>query len=276
MGTEVRLVSFDGGFGRVEGDAVVPMGEDIVEYLSTGRRRDGAPVPLGSVRLRAPVPAPGKIIGVGLNYRDHARETGQPVPEEPVLFAMFANAVVGPEEAIEIPVDTAEVDYEAELGVVIGRRARAVPAAEALRFVAGYVCLNDVSARDLQFRGGQWTRGKTVDTFCPIGPWLVTADEVPDPQRLRIRCLVNDEVLQDSNTSEMVFGVADLVSFISRTVTLEPGDVIATGTPAGVGFTRRPPRFLRPGDRVTVEIERIGALSNPVRARGGLADPVRR
>jgi 2,4-diketo-3-deoxy-L-fuconate hydrolase len=263
----MRLVSFDGGFGRVQGDLVVPMGRDIVEYLASGRSRDSEPVPLASVRLRAPVPAPGKVVGVGLNYRDHAREAGQPVPKEPVLFGMFANAVIGPGEPIEVPPATARVDYEAELGVVIGRRAREVGVGEALGAVAGYVCLNDVTARDLQARDGQWTRGKSVDTFCPIGPWLVTADEVPDPQALRIRCLVNGEVMQDSTTAEMVFGVAELVSFISRTMTLEPGDVIATGTPAGVGFARRPPRFLVPGDEVTVEVERVGALTNPVRAR---------
>jgi 2,4-didehydro-3-deoxy-L-rhamnonate hydrolase len=263
----VRLVSFDGGFGRVEGVDVIPMGQDILLYLADGQYRDGEARPISSIRLRAPIPAPGKIIGIGLNYRDHATESGQPLPSEPVLFAKSANCVVGPEEPIRIPPATSQVDYEAELGVIVGRTAREVPASDALSFVAGYVCVNDVSARDLQFRGGQWFRGKSPDTFLPMGPWITTADDIEDPQTLAIRCVVNDEVLQDSNTVEMVFTVAELISFISQTITLSPGDVIATGTPAGVGFTRDPPRFLQRGDRVTVEIEGIGALSNPVEGR---------
>jgi 2,4-diketo-3-deoxy-L-fuconate hydrolase len=261
----MRLVSFVGGFGRVEGDQLIPMGDDVFQYLAGDDGEDADPVSLASVRLRAPIPRPGKIVAVGLNYRDHAAETGQPLPDEPVLFGMFSNSVIGPGEAIDIPPAASEVDFEAELGVVIGRAARRVSVDEALGYVAGYLCINDVSARDLQLKGGQWFRGKSVDTFLPVGPWMSTADEIRDPQALRIRCMVNDEVMQDSTTSEMLFGVAELVSYVTQTITLHPGDIIATGTPAGVGFTRQPPRFLQPGDEVTVEIESIGALTNPVR-----------
>jgi 2-keto-4-pentenoate hydratase/2-oxohepta-3-ene-1,7-dioic acid hydratase in catechol pathway len=249
----------------VEEDQVIPLGGDILDFLTEGRSEDGDPIPLTSVRMLASVPRPGKIVGVGLNYRDHAAEAGQPLPDEPVLFGMSSNSVIGPGEAIEIPPAASEVDFEAELGVVIGRAAHRVSVGEALGHVAGYVCVNDVTARDLQFQGGQWFRGKSVDTFLPVGPWMSTADEIRDPQALRIRCMVNDEVMQDSTTSEMVFGVAELISYVTQTITLHPGDIIATGTPAGVGFTRQPPRFLRPGDQVTVEIEDIGALTNPVR-----------
>jgi 2-keto-4-pentenoate hydratase/2-oxohepta-3-ene-1,7-dioic acid hydratase in catechol pathway len=213
------------------------------------------------------VPVPfdvGKIICAGMNYRDHAEETGLAVPERPVLFAKWPNALIGPGEPIVLPSLTAEVDYEAELGVVIGRRSRDLSVEEALDAVGGYVCVNDVSARDLQFADGQWTRAKSLDTFCPVGPRLVAAADIPDPQALRIRCLVNGEALQDSSTANMVFGVAELVAYASRGMMLEPGDLIATGTPAGVGFTRKPPIFLRAGDEVTIDIEGIGALTNPV------------
>jgi 2,4-diketo-3-deoxy-L-fuconate hydrolase len=263
----VRLVTFDGGFGRVEGDAVVPMGADLVEYLRTGEATDGDPLALAGLRLRAPIPKPGKIVAIGLNYRDHAAEAGQPIPDEPILFAKFANSVIGPGEAIEVPRATDRADYEAELGVVIGRVAREISCDEALSVVAGYTCVNDVSARDLQLRVSQWTRGKAIDTFLPMGPCLATPEAIPDPGRLAIRCVLNGDVMQDSNTDQMIFGVAELVSFISQTITLEPGDVIATGTPPGVGFTRNPPRLLGEGDEVTIEIEGIGALTNPVRLR---------
>jgi 2-keto-4-pentenoate hydratase/2-oxohepta-3-ene-1,7-dioic acid hydratase in catechol pathway len=215
-----------------------------------------------------PIERPGKIICVGLNYRDHADEQGVDLPTRPLLFAKWPSAAVGPGDPIVLPSLSREVDYEAELGVVIGARARAVDADGALDVVAGYVCVNDVTARDLQFSDGQWTRSKSLDTFCPVGPGLVPASEIPDPHGLAIRCLVNGEVLQDSSTAHMVFGVAELVAFASEAITLEPGDLIATGTPAGVGFARTPPRFLAPGDEVTVEIEGVGALTNPVRAEG--------
>jgi 2,4-diketo-3-deoxy-L-fuconate hydrolase len=213
-----------------------------------------------------PIERPGKIVCVGMNYRDHAAESGLEVPDHPVLFAKWGNSLIGPGEPILLPAGFDQVDYEAELGVVIGTRARGLGVGDALGAVAGYVCVNDVSARDLQFADGQWTRAKSLDTFCPVGPRLTPAAEIPDPQRLRIRCLVNGDALQDSSTEHMVFSVAELIAFISEGVTLEPGDLIATGTPAGVGFTREPPVFLRPGDEVTVEIEGIGALTNPVRA----------
>jgi 2-keto-4-pentenoate hydratase/2-oxohepta-3-ene-1,7-dioic acid hydratase in catechol pathway len=218
--------------------------------------------------MTLPIARPGKIVCVGMNYRDHAIESGAEVPDEPVLFAKWPNSLIGPDQPIVLPPGFDQVDYEAELGVVIGARAREVRVEEALDAVAGYLCLNDVSARDLQFRDGQWTRAKSLDTFCPVGPRLVPASEVGDPQRLGIRCLVNGEVMQDSSTDQMCFTVAELVAFISETITLEPGDLIATGTPAGVGFTRKPPVFLQPGDEVTVDIDRVGALTNPVRRPG--------
>ncbi len=211
-----------------------------------------------------PIERPQKVIGVGLNYRDHAEETGMSPPERPILFAKWPSALIGPGEPITIPAITSKVDYEAELGVVIGTRARGVSVEDALDAVAGYVCVNDVSARDLQFSDGQWVRGKSLDTFCPVGPRLVPGLEIEDPQSLRIRTRVNGELLQDSSTANMVFSVAELVAFVSEAITLEPGDLIATGTPAGVGFARTPPVFLQPGDEVAVEIDGIGTLSNPV------------
>jgi 2,4-diketo-3-deoxy-L-fuconate hydrolase len=260
----MKLVSFAGGFGRVEGEKVLPMGDDLVSWLEGAPVMERPAAPLDSLRLLAPVPRPGKIFGVGLNYRDHAEETGQPVPEVPILFAKFANSVIGHGEPIVVPAATRRPDYEAELGVVIGSTAREVPVDDALGHVAGYLCCNDVSARDLQTATSQWTRGKAIDTFLPCGPWLVSSDEVPDPQALGIRCVLNGEVMQDSSTDQMVFSVAELVSFISQACTLEPGDLIATGTPPGVGFARTPPVWLHDGDRVTIEIEGLGALTNQV------------
>jgi 2-keto-4-pentenoate hydratase/2-oxohepta-3-ene-1,7-dioic acid hydratase in catechol pathway len=258
----VRLVSYAGGFGRLEVDAVVPMGTDLVAYLAGAEPAEDRPaVPLHSLTLEAPVARPGKVVCIGLNYRDHAAETGKPVPTEPVLFAKFANSVVADGATVAIPAATNEVDWEAELGVVIGRTAARVDVADALEHVAGYVCLNDLSARDLQRSTSQWTRGKAIDGFLPMGPWLVTRDEVPDPQSLAISCEVNGRTVQKSNTREMVFGVAELVSFLSQTMTLEPGDVIATGTPPGVGMARTPPWFLQGGDEVVVEIEGLGRLT---------------
>jgi 2-keto-4-pentenoate hydratase/2-oxohepta-3-ene-1,7-dioic acid hydratase in catechol pathway len=213
-----------------------------------------------------PIERPQKIICVGLNYRDHAEEQGVDAPGKPILFAKWPNTLIGPGEAIVLPAASEQVDYEAELGVVIGKRARNVSVENALDAVGGYVCVNDVSARDLQFSDGQWTRGKSPDTFCPVGPRVVPAAEIPDPQALAIRALLNGEVMQDSSTANMIFGVAEIVSFISQVITLEPGDLIATGTPAGVGVFRDPPVFLRAGDEITIEIEGIGALTNPVRA----------
>ncbi|MFL5738279.1 MAG: fumarylacetoacetate hydrolase family protein [Actinomycetota bacterium] len=262
----MKLASCDDGFGRVEGSTFIPMGPDLLSYLRTGVSEDAEARLLRDVELHAPIARPGKVVCVGLNYRDHAEESGQPIPEEPILFPKFANSVVGPNAEIEIPPVVEQCDYEAELLVVMGRRATRVSEERALEHVAGYTCANDVSARDLQFRSPQWMLGKAIDTFLPIGPWIVTPDELADPQDLGIRCVVDGETLQDSSTKQMIFGVAELIAFITRTLTLEPGDVIATGTPPGVGMARKPPRWLRDGDEVTVEIERIGALTNRVRA----------
>ena len=213
-----------------------------------------------------PIALPQKIICVGLNYRDHAAEGKAALPERPLLFAKWPNTLIGPGEPIILPAVSEKVDYEAELGVVIGSRVKDVSVESALEAVAGYVCANDVSARDLQFADGQWVRGKSPDTFCPVGPRLVSASEVPDPQTLRIRAILNGEVMQDSTTANMIFSVAEIVSFVSRTVTLEPDDLILTGTPAGVGVFRDPPVRLEPGDEISIEIEGIGTLTNPVRA----------
>ena len=210
-----------------------------------------------------PIERPGKIVCVGLNYRDHAEEQGVELPAEPLLFAKWPTALIGPGDPIVIPPIVTKADYEAELGVVIGSRVRDVSKENALEAVRGYLCANDVSARDLQFSDGQWTRGKSPDTFCPVGP-LVPASEIPDPHNLRIRAIVSGEVLQDSTTANLIFGVDEVISYVSQTTTLEPGDLILTGTPAGVGVFRDPQRLLKPGDEVTIEIERIGSLTNPV------------
>jgi 2-keto-4-pentenoate hydratase/2-oxohepta-3-ene-1,7-dioic acid hydratase in catechol pathway len=213
---------------------------------------------------------PGKIVCIGLNYLDHIREQGGKVPERPVVFAKFPSAVIGPGDPI--PIDetlTERVDWEVELAAIIGRRAHRVGAAEALDYVRGYTVANDVSARDLQFADRQWVRAKSLDGFCPMGPELVTADEVRDPQTLALRTTVNGEVMQDSSTSEMLFGVAELIEFCSRSFTLEPRDVLLTGTPWGCGEFMDPPRSLHPGDVVEVSIEGIGSLRNPVVAAGG-------
>jgi 2-keto-4-pentenoate hydratase/2-oxohepta-3-ene-1,7-dioic acid hydratase in catechol pathway len=208
---------------------------------------------------------PGKIICVGLNYRDHAEETGAELPKAPLLFAKWANTLIGHGDPILLPAESKEVDYEAELGVVIGTAGRLISEADALEHVRGYICVNDVSARDLQFADGQWTRGKSPDTFCPVGPRLVPREEIDDPQALAIRCILNGETMQDSSTANMIFSVAEIIAYVSRTVTLEPGDLIATGTPAGVGVFREPKVLLKDGDEVTVEIEGLGALTNPVK-----------
>ena len=210
-----------------------------------------------------PIERPGKIVCVGLNYRDHAEEQGVELPAEPLLFAKWPNTLIGPGEQIAVPSLVTKCDYEAELGVVVGATVSRVSKENALEAVRGYLCANDVTARDLQFGDGQWTRGKSVDTFCPIGP-LVPAAEIADPHALRIRAIVSGEVLQDSTTANLIFGVDEIISHVSQTATLEPGDLILTGTPAGVGAFRQPQRFLLPGDEVTIEIEGIGSITNPV------------
>ena len=288
----MRLVSFaDRGLERlgvVGGERVVRAGDllpdgpaTIGDLLARGpaeidrlgqaaaekfERISGAGAPLGELELLAPVPRPGKIVAIGLNYHAHAAEQGVEPPTEPLIFAKFSSSVVGP--GAEIRWDrrlTDQVDYEAELAVVIGRRARRVSEPEALSHILGYTCGNDVSARNLQFGDKQWVRGKSLDTFCPLGPVLVTADEIADPQALAVRCIVNGEVLQEGTTADMIFPVARLIEHASQAFSLEAGDVIMTGTPPGVGVFRVPQRFLRDGDEVVVEIAGIGRLANVCR-----------
>jgi 2-keto-4-pentenoate hydratase/2-oxohepta-3-ene-1,7-dioic acid hydratase in catechol pathway len=284
----MRLCSYreSGGDERlavVVGDRALPAADlapggprTIVELLAGGQpaldalreratedrfRRDGRP--LEELQLLAPVSRPRKVVAIGRNYREHAAEEGAEPPTAPLIFAKFPTSVIGPGDSIcWDPALTTQVDYEAELGVVIGRRARRLTREQALDAVLGYTCLNDVSARDLQFGDGQWTRGKSLDSFCPMGPVLVTTDELGDAGDLAIGCTVNGEVRQAARTSDLYFGVAEIVSHCSQAFTLEPGDVIATGTPAGVGVFRKPPVWLAPGDEVVVEIERIGRLVN--------------
>jgi len=210
-------------------------------------------------RLGPPVGRVGKIVCVGLNYSDHARESGVPVPSEPVLFMKPASSICGPHDNVEIPRDSQKTDWEVELGLVIGRRAKYVDEATALQHLAGYCIVNDVSEREFQLeRQGQWDKGKGHDTFAPLGPWLVTPDDIPDPGRLSLWLEVNGKRFQDGNTQNLVFGVAHLISYISRFMTLQPGDIISTGTPAGVGLGLKPPRYLKPGDEMRLGIDGLG------------------
>ncbi len=221
--------------------------------------------PVERVQLLAPVPNPSKVVAIGQNYRDHCREQNAQIPERPIIFAKFPTSVIGPGDSIVWDPDvTTQVDYEAELGVVIGKHARHVSQADAFDYIAGYLNGNDVSARDLQFGDRQWVRGKSLDTFCPLGPYLVTRDEVSDPHNLRIRAILNGEAMQDSNTGMMIFTIPVLIEFITQAFTLLPGDIILTGTPHGVGVFRDPKVFLKPGDTITIEIEGLGSLTNPV------------
>lgn len=224
----------------------------------------GAPYPLNSVTLLAPVPRPPKLICVGLNYRDHALESKMEIPKVPTIFSKFPSAVIAPRQPIVLPKNSTQPDYEAEFAFVIGRGGRHIPAERWQEHVFGYTIINDVSARDFQMATTQWLMGKTFDTFAPMGPHIVSADEVPDPHALDISLSIHGEVLQHSNTRELIFKIPELVAYLSSVFTLEPGDVVSTGTPAGVGVARKPPRFLRPGDDVVVRVESIGELRNPV------------
>jgi 2-keto-4-pentenoate hydratase/2-oxohepta-3-ene-1,7-dioic acid hydratase in catechol pathway len=249
------------GYDFREGHAILLKGDAVPELQDKGER-------VLVKKLLAPL-QPVAILCIGLNYRQHAAETGIKIPEYPVLFMKNPAAVAHPGDPIVLPSvcqNPPQVDYEAELAVVIGKPARNVPAAKALDYVLGYTAGNDVSARWWQKNGGgsQWIRGKSFDTFCPLGPELITADEIPDPQNLRLRCILNNEVMQDGNTNDMIFSVAELIEFLSQGTTLLPGTVILTGTPSGVGFVRQPPVFLKAGDMVAIEVERVGVLSNPV------------
>src|ERR1700752_1982239 len=229
-------------------------------------REKGWLVPSRDAYWFAPVPRPGKVICIGLNYRDHAEESNMPIPDHPVVFSKFPTCVIAPGEEVVVPSSSQQVDYEAELAVVIGRRAKHVTADNAYDHVLGYTAFNDVSARDFQFADGQWQRGKSCDTFAPMGQSIVSTDVITDPHKLSIKLILNGKTMQDSNTNQLIFGVPALIEFLSQSITLEPGDVIATGTPPGVGFARKPPVFLQAGDEMVVEIDGIGGLGSKVAA----------
>jgi len=273
----LKLVTYSTGggapkVGYIEDGGIQPLGGgSLLEYIVRGRSPDRQPggeaVALEEASLHPPIARPEKIVAIGLNYEDHAAETGAEIPDKPVVFTKYPNTIIGPGAPIRIPPICEQVDFEAELAVVVGRRAKNVSELEALDYVFGYTNANDVSARDLQFsEGGQWTRSKSIDTFLPLGPYVATRDEVPDPQNLYIRTILNGETVQDGTTSRMIFTVAELVSFLSQGMTLEPGDVIITGTPPGVGMARDPQLWMKPGDEVSIEIEGLGTLTNPVEA----------
>ena len=256
------VADVDGDYRRLEFDG------DLLSLIQAGVAPHTLAVGAAVAgELAAPI-QPGKIIGIGLNYLDHIRESGLPQPAQPLVFAKFPSSVTGPNDPITVDLElTTQVDWEVELGVIVGRRMRHVAVGAALDHVFGYTVCNDVSARDVQFSESQWTRGKSFDTFCPLGPVVVTADEIADPQVLALGTRVNGEVMQDSSTAEMLFGVAELLAFCSRTFTLEPGDLLLTGTPWGCGYFMDPPRALGIGDLVECEVERIGVLRNAVAAR---------
>lgn len=248
--------------------ALLQQGVDLREMMSVAetllKDDDLLAGKLGEIRLGPPVPDPDKVICLGQNYADHVAEMANTRPDVPNLFTKFRNCLIGTGDAIRLPRSSRQVDYEGELAVVIGRTCRQVSEREALEHVAGYTVINDVSARDLQLRTSQYTVGKAADTFGPMGPGIVPAFAIPDPQVLQLATYLNGEQMQSENTSAMLFSVAEAISFISEVITLEPGDILATGTPAGVGYKRVPPRFLQPGDLIEVEVERVGRLSNPV------------
>jgi 2-keto-4-pentenoate hydratase/2-oxohepta-3-ene-1,7-dioic acid hydratase in catechol pathway len=255
--------------GRLDGiatlDALVAAGPEAWAAAEAIAAEGGDGPALDDVELDAPIATPSKIVCVGLNYHDHCVETGVPVPERPLLFAKFPSTITGPRDVVTWPESlTEQVDWEAELAVVIGRRLKDAAADDVLDAVFGYTAANDVSARDLQFGDGQWTRGKSIDTFCPLGPVVVTADEYGDPQGRRLGTRVNGKTVQDSSTDHMIFDVRTILSFASQALTLEPGDLVLTGTPAGCGAFRSPPVYLSPGDVVEVDVEGIGVLRNPI------------
>ena len=270
QGKEAKYLAADAVDFIRQGEEAWDAAEETLEFFGA-RVVDGISFHLDAVKLLAPLSNPSKVIGIGLNYGEHRSEQniGADKSLYPILFPKFPSSIIGPGDAITWdPIMTQKVDYEAELGVVIGKRARRVSAADALDYVFGYCNLDDISARDLQHdeKGGkQYTRGKSLDTFCPMGPYVASKDEIPDPQNLRVQCWVNGEVRQDSNTSFMLSGVAQLIEFISQGITLMPGDVISSGTPSGVGHFRNPPVYLKPGDVVEVEVAGLGRLSNPIK-----------
>jgi acylpyruvate hydrolase len=236
----------------------------VQRYLKTPKSERIMTRPLSSVTLEAPISRPGKIVALGKNYLDHVEETGADVPKFPVVFAKFPSSVIGPDDHIRLPEVSSKIDWEVELGIVIGKSCRDVNEKKSLEYVAGYTVINDVTARDIQMNDGQWVRGKSLDGFCPMGPCIVTQDELDDASKLKMHTKVNGVLKQESSTSKMIFDVRKIVSFLSKSFTLEPGDVIATGTPSGVGFVREPPEFLKAGDRLELYIEKIGYLRNKV------------
>jgi 2-keto-4-pentenoate hydratase/2-oxohepta-3-ene-1,7-dioic acid hydratase in catechol pathway len=247
-----------------KGSQTEPLVTKIMNTVSENREKECI-LDKSEVKLIAPVGDPPKIICLGLNYRDHAEETGQQLPDEPIIFMKPRTAIVGPEQPVLKPTFVKKLDYEVELAVVMGKKGRNIPVSCAKDHVFGYTVFNDISARDIQFKDGQWTRGKSFDTFAPTGPCITTAAEIPDPNNLRLYARVNGETRQNSSTSRMVFNVYEIIHHLSRVMTLEPCDIIATGTPAGVaGFMKPKPRFLQPGDIVEVEVEDIGVLRNPI------------
>ena len=266
------LASSDGGYADVRDVSDGSLPADPGELLRVEgwdeRLRALGPLPSTlpeALELGAPQPQPGKVVAAGLNYRDHATESKAPIPVRPLLFAKWPSAIVGPDAPVVAPDgESKQLDYEAELAVVIGRHCRHAHEEDALSYVGGYTIANDVSARDVQFRDGQWTLGKSYDTFCPLGPAIVTTDEIPDPQSLPIAATVNGELRQQSTTAEMIFSVAELIAYVSARVTMHPGDLLLTGTPAGVALGFEPPRWLRAGDRVSCSIEPIGILTNTI------------
>lgn len=223
-------------------------------------------LPIREVKTLAPLLRPGKIICIGRNYTEHTRETGSEAPKEPLFFAKFATSIIGPHDTIVLPRVSEQVDYEAELVVIIGRQGKNISEANAMDYIAGYTIFNDISARDLQFRDGQWMKGKALDTFAPMGPFMVTPEEVGEPHALDIQLWLNGELMQSSTTALMIFKIPHIISFLSRLFTLEPGDVIATGTPPGVGFARVPPVFLQAGDTISITIQKLGTLTNYVKS----------
>lgn len=272
----MKLATFTHGdrtrLGQIIGDEIYEMAwpDSMLAAVRRGMTpsRGSIRFKLDDVKFEAPL-RPGKIIAIGLNYADHARETGKEIPDHPLVFAKFPSSVIGDRDAITWKTSiTDSVDWEAELAVIIGKKAYEVSEEQALDYIFGYTVGNDVSARDLQnVKDRQWTRGKSLDTFCPLGPWVVTRDEIADPHNLSIKTTINDKVVQDSNTSNLIFNIPFLVSYLSQNFTLDPGDVIMTGTPPGVGAGMKPPTYLKDGDVVSVTIEQIGTITNPCVAK---------
>ncbi|HET6170840.1 MAG TPA: fumarylacetoacetate hydrolase family protein [Terracidiphilus sp.] len=276
----MKLVSFSSSDGRVrpgslieEGNLVADLSgagyKDTIDVISAGSGASGRAgtypaYPITDVRLHAPISNPPRVFAIGLNYRDHAKESGMAIPTTPVVFFKLTTAIIGPGDAIMLPRNSTEPDYEAELAFVIGKGGYRIPASAWREHVYGYTIVNDVSARDVQFATSQWSMSKSFPTFCPVGPAIVSADEIGDPHRLAIGLSIDGEVLQNSNTSELVFKIPELVEYLSSITPLLPGDIVSTGTPPGVGLGRTPKRWLKPGETVTVTVEGLGALTNPV------------